>query len=358
MPPACDVDQERVVRGFETWLGGRLPGARVDTVGLPPTGASNGTFLCGVQLPDGARRDLVLRLQPIENQFLDPDVLFQSRVMAALARHSQVPVPNVVWEEPDATVLGTPFVVMDRVPGDVLSDSHHSEGWALELRAEQRAVMYDRCLDVFVALHTTPLVEPLEFLRRPGSGPAVDRHVQWLQRWHQWAARGRSLPVIDAGLRYAVENCPDDRSEAVLWGDARPGNMLFRPDMSVAAVLDWELAATGPAEIDLGWWLMFEDSQTVARGVARLEGVPSDDEIVARYEQRIGRPVRDLAYWRVVAALEFAIIVQRYCDMQIAAGRLEPDSALAADSPAMRLLAEGVGVGSASLGGAGHGGRP
>ena len=347
MPPARDIDQDRVVREFEKWLAARLPGARVETVGVPPTGASNGTFLCGVLTPDGARRDLVLRLQPIENQFLDPDVLFQSRVMAALARNSRVPVPTVVWEEPDAAVLGTPFVVMDRIDGDVLSDSHHSDGWALDLRPEQRAAMYDNSVDVFVTLHTTPLSEPLQFLRRPGTGTAVDRHVQWLQRWHAWAARGRSLPVIDAGLRYAVENSPDDPAEVVLWGDARPGNMLFRPDMSVAAVLDWELAATGPGEIDLGWWLMFEDSQTVARGVPPLTGVPSHDDIVTRYEQGVGRSVRDLDYWRVVAALEFAIIVQRYCDMQVAAGRMDPDSTLADESPAMRLLAEGIGAGSA-----------
>jgi aminoglycoside phosphotransferase (APT) family kinase protein len=343
VPPAREIDLEQVVHDFEGWLRLRVPGATIEQAELPPTGASNGTYLCAVRVPDG-HLEVVLRLQPVENQFLDPDVLFQSRVMRAIAAHTRVPVPHVLWEEPDPRALGTPFVVMQRVDGAVLSDSHHTDGWALQLRPEQRAAMYKAVVDAFVTLHTTPLVEQLHFLRRPGVGTATQRHMQWLQRWRDWAAAGRRLGLIDDGLAYVLAHCPDDDAEVVLWGDARPGNMLFGPDLSVAAVLDWELAATGPPEIDLGWWLMFEDSQTVARGASRPDGVPSAAAIVAQYEAGIGRPVRNLAYWQAVGALEFAIIVRRYCDMQIAAGRMPRDSTLADEAPAMRLLAHAIGA--------------
>lgn len=344
MPPAREIDVGYVMRDFEAWLADRLPGATLADMEVPQTGASNGTFLCEVLLPGDGHRSLVLRLQPVENQFMDPDVLFQSRVMRTFAAQSPIPVPRVIWEEPDFGVLGAPFIVMERVDGAVLSDSHHSEGWALELSPDQRAAMYAATTDVFVALHTMPLREEFYFLRRPGRGTAAQRHVRWLTRWRDWAASGRNLGIIDDGLTYAIENCPDDDSEGVLWGDARPGNMLFRPDMSVAAVLDWELAATGPAEIDLGWWLMFEDTQTIGRGVSRLEGVPSSAEIIRRYEAGIGRSVRNLDYWRVIGALEFAIIIRRYCDMQVAVGRMSPNDDLASDAPAMRLLAHGIGA--------------
>jgi aminoglycoside phosphotransferase (APT) family kinase protein len=343
MPPARPADREQVRAAFQGWLRDITRDATIQQFDVPGTGASNGTYLCTVDF--GAEvREVVLRVQPVENQFLDPDAIFQSRVMEALAAHSQVPVPKVLWRESDPSTLGAPFFVMERVDGRVLSDSHHELGWALDLSSVERARMYDSTVQAFATLHDTPLGAAFDFLKRPGQGTALQRHMEWLQRWHHWAARGRSLEIIDDGLRYVLDHCPEDESEHISWGDARPGNMIFADDLSVAAVIDWELAATGPAEIDLGWWLMFEESQTTARNIDRLEGVPSEAAIVAQYEALRGRPVRDLDFYKVMAALQFAIIVLRYVDMQIAAGRLDPSTTMGTRSPITRMLASAIGV--------------
>ncbi|HMG41448.1 MAG TPA: phosphotransferase family protein [Acidimicrobiales bacterium] len=343
MTVASEADRA-ALQAFGDWLGTRLPGAVLDEVERPATGASNGTYLCAARLPDGGRRDLVLRLQPVENQFLDPDVMFQHRVMEMLSAHSGLPIPVVLWAEPDPAVLGRPFFVMERVRGRVLPDSHHVEGWALDLQPDERARLYDGAVRALAELHEVPVGDHVAFLRRPGTGTALDRHMAWLVRWHRWAARGRALPVIDAGLRYVLDTCPDDPSEHVIWGDGRPGNMVFGEDLSVAAVLDWELAATGPAEIDVAWWLMFERSQTVARGVEPLPGVPDAEEIVGCYEQLRGVRLADLDFYRVLAELQFAIIVHRYVDMQVAAGLLPPDTDRARCSSPALMLAESIGV--------------
>ena len=71
----------------------------------------------------------------------------------------------------------------------------------------------------------------------------------------------------------------------MVWGDARVGNMCFADDLSVVALFDWETAGTGPPDIDLGWWLMFERFLCEALGFTRLPGVPDDDEFVRRYQE-------------------------------------------------------------------------
>jgi aminoglycoside phosphotransferase (APT) family kinase protein len=343
--PAQIFDLEFIRERFEHWVRARVgPRATVGEISAPSTGASNGTFLCVVDVDDATPLDVVVRVQPHENQFLDPDVIFQAGVMEALASASPLPVAPVLWKEPDPTVMGAPFFVMGRVHGRVLPDSHHASGWALELTAGERSRMYDATVQVLAALHDTPLVATFEFVRRSGSGTALARHMQWLQRWHEWAARGRALPVIDEGLAWVLEHCPDDADESVIWGDARPGNMIFADDMSVAAVLDWELAATGPGEIDLGWWLMFEESQTAARGVAPLTGVPDGPAIVARYEALRGREARNLDFYRTMAALQFAIIVQRYVDVQAGAGLMAFDATIGGRSGPGVMLAEAIGL--------------
>ncbi len=59
------------------------------------------------------------------------------------------------------------------------------------------------------------------------------------------------------------DNLPTDvGADALSWGDGRIGNMMFR-DHRVVAVLDWEMAAVAPPEVDIGWMcylhLFFQD---------------------------------------------------------------------------------------------------
>src|SRR5271156_4616703 len=88
------------------------PGS-VSELDLGATGASNDTLFFTVTQPDRASERYVLRAQIGGHQlFLGVEVLFQSRVMRAIAAASDIPVPELVLEEPDASILGSPFYVM------------------------------------------------------------------------------------------------------------------------------------------------------------------------------------------------------------------------------------------------------
>src|SRR4051794_14727973 len=76
---------------------------------------------------DGERAShrLVMRLAPAADSFPvfeQYDLTRQYETMRLVRRHTDVPVPEVLWNEPDAGPLGAPFFVMRRVDGVVPPD--------------------------------------------------------------------------------------------------------------------------------------------------------------------------------------------------------------------------------------------
>ena len=113
------------------------------------------------------------------------------------------------------------------------------------------------------------------------------------------------------------------------WGDARIGNMLYR-DFEPAAVLDWEMAAVGPREVDVAWMIFLTGSSTTSPtrfGMPALAGFMDRDR--RRRDLRAAdRPhgARRSSGSRCFAALRFAIVSVRTSTRGIAYGQMEkPD---------------------------------
>ena len=318
---------------MESWLAARLGvgAVSVSDISLPKAGFSNetifGTARWGDEHDERQERGFVLRIQPSGHQlFVEPDAMRQARVMEQLAGH--VPVPAVWLTEPDPQVLGAPFFLMDRVGGRIPSDipSWHEAGWTTELTPAQRGRLYDSGLAALAALHGADWRGGLAFLEPPGEGTALDRYIAHLQRWYRWCepVRRFGADVIEAAFEHVVRHRPATDVAVISWGDARPGNIIFGDDLSVVALLDWEGATIGPPEIDVGWWLMFEEFLCEAQGLTRLDGVPNRDATIARYQELSGRPVEEIRYYEILAGLVLALINSRLADLMIAGGRLEP----------------------------------
>src|SRR5258705_9845067 len=75
--------------------------------------------------------------------------------MAALATKTTVPVPEMLWQERDTSVLGAEFFVMGHVPGRVPTDNppYSMEGWILEETEERQHTLATSALDVMCAIH-------------------------------------------------------------------------------------------------------------------------------------------------------------------------------------------------------------
>ena len=158
--------------------------------------------------------------------------------------------------------------------------------------------MCDNGLRALVDVHRVDDPETLRFLRGDAdpTRTALQRYLDKLNGWHEWCRADLVVgaDVLAQALRVLLESAPDTDAETAVWGDARVGNMCFGDDLSVVALFDWETAGTGPPDIDLGWWLMFERFLCEALGFTRLPGVPDDDEIVRRYLQFGGTLTGDI----------------------------------------------------------------
>ncbi|MHB8463924.1 MAG: phosphotransferase family protein [Acidimicrobiales bacterium] len=329
-----DLDATRLA--LESWLGARL--ATVDVtvcdLSVPKAGFSNETILGRASWVDdagkAAERSFVLRIEPSDHQlFVRPDAIRQARVMEGLA--GAVPVPKVWLTESDRSFLGAPFFLMDRVVGRIPSDvpSWHRRGWTTELDPARRARLCDNGLIALAELHRVDWHESLRFLEPHGSGTALDGYVTHVEEWYQWCGPVRlyGADVIDAAMKYVRDEMPDDDRARVVWGDARVGNIIYGDDLSVAAMLDWESASIGPPEIDVAWWVMFDEYLCEAQGLARLDGAPGRGATLARYEELSGRALANIEYYEVLAGLVFALINSRLADSFIRSGVLRPGEA-------------------------------
>jgi aminoglycoside phosphotransferase (APT) family kinase protein len=340
------------VRGtLEQWLPSRLaPDGHTDFAisefSAPDAGYSGKTvfFTASWLNADGERSEhaLVLRTQATDHQlFTEPDAVRQAEVMRILGRHPGVPTPTIVLTERNSSVLGAPFYLMRRVHGRTPSDvpSWHKRGWTTELSASERESLCDNALRALVAVHRVDDQADLEFLRGPDTeGTPLERYVAGVRRWFDRSSddlvAGRD--ILAAALTELEDHAPAADVETVVWGDARVGNMSFADDLSVAALFDWETASTGPPDIDLGWWLMFERYLCEALGFTRLPGVPDDDETVRKYVEFGGRLIGDISYFQLLAAVVLSLITNRLALLLVRDG-LDADTARSYPTTAVGL---------------------
>ncbi|OBI41289.1 phosphotransferase family protein [Mycobacterium sp. E796] len=267
-------------------LRGRLAAAGV--AGLAPLagGASSLTF-------SGERdgRAVVIKVAPPGvAPVAHRDVLRQARVMKALAG-SQVPVPEVLWEDASTP----PLFVMSRVDGDCVEPLFDGCPPAADLLER-----YRNACRVMAALHRLSPAD-IGLAGEPAIEPAAE-----VRRWSE------TLQTVDAalvpgwpGVRDALLACaPTALRPSVVHGDFRLGNLLADGDR-INAVIDWEIWAIGDPRIDVGWFLINGDPDTYRR--VRSPGIaPPTGELADLYQREFGFQVSDLDWFTALACFKSA----------------------------------------------------
>ncbi len=81
----------------------------------------------------------------------------------------------------------------------------------------------------------------------------------------------------------------------------------------VAAIVDWEMCTVGDPLLDLGWLLATWPSERdpgIGGALAALGGLPTRDELVARYTERSTRDLSAVAWYEVMASFKLGIVLE------------------------------------------------
>jgi aminoglycoside phosphotransferase (APT) family kinase protein len=333
------------------WLGNRIDmraprfvEARSPTAG----GWSSETHI--VTLGDGdATRRIVLRFAPGgPAMFPEYDLSRQVACMRALHSVADCPVPDILADDLKGTVLGRPFYVMNFVAGDIPSDDRPTlfeAGFLFDADPADQRRFHLAFLDTLVALHRfAPPAHLVRTLSRTGTGRTpLARELAWLRGVFDWGYGAAAQPVIENAFAWLDTNLPDDPNQALLWGDARPANVVVR-DFRPAALLDWELASLGPPELDVFWLL--EMNRMRSKGKL-LPGFLPDPEACAHYEAHTRHVLRDSQWHIRFAATKVAVLMLRHLLVRVAHGDLPADHPVLTSNTATRRVQALIQGGSA-----------
>jgi len=360
VPAKAVRDPESFRETLEVWMQRQKPeasGLRVHDVDMPrATGFSNETvFFHATWTEDGAERTehLVARIEPRDGGIFpiqtspacDVSAGLQHRVMSAVeATGASAPIPPIHGYEPDAEVIGSPFFAMGFVEGEIPADvPRYSMAGFLhdDATPEERERMVYSGIDAMTAVNRIDWRKAdLDWLDISGRGkPTMAMQLELYRDYCLRELAGREHLVMMRALDWLEANEPAGAPIALSWGDARLGNMIWS-DYRCAAVVDWEACALCPPEADIGWWVMFDRMSFDDMDAPRLDGFPTREQMVDRWESQMGRKVAGgIHYWEVYAVMRFDAIMIKLSDRFVRAGFQTAETSTAVNNGVTDALA-------------------
>ena len=314
------LDLDVLAAALTRILSGRLETTDVAVTGLQSpekAGTSSGTILFTATWTDAGQprsRDLVIRTQPNEVQlYRDADFHKQYAVIDALHRSGRVRVPEPLFFESDPSLVGVPFFVMEQLHGNVpvTFPGYNVSGFLFDATPAQRRIAWESAVEELCRIALVP-VDEMQFLDQPELGPtALEQQFEYWRSSVDWASGNQTPDLVWEVDAWLEANFPIDHANGFAWGDARIGNMMFGGDFHLAGVMDWEAANLSGPRQDLAWWVFFDEFNSEARGVTRLDGLGSREETFAFWEDRVGEPVGDIHWYEVFTGFQITLFTLR-----------------------------------------------
>jgi aminoglycoside phosphotransferase (APT) family kinase protein len=172
-------------------------------------------------------------------------------------------------------------------------------------RDEDRHAVWVAFLDTLGSIHRTS-TEGL------GLRTGLSAELDWWEGYVDWATDGEPPAALARALGWCRSHRPaDEPAPSLLWGDVRLGNVVFDDRLlRPRAVLDWDMASAGPAEMDVAWFLALEALQSELSGM-EVAGFGTREEALALAESGLGRPLQDLPWHEVFALVRASAVSTR-----------------------------------------------
>ncbi|MCW2954273.1 MAG: aminoglycoside phosphotransferase [Conexibacter sp.] len=260
-------------------------------------------------------RELVLRRPP--RGPLPPsahDVLREAQLLRAI-EPADVRAPRVLATCDDASVIGAPFYVMEKVEGDVLTGTIPAP---LDSPAQRRRAG-EELVDALAEVHAVDW----RACGLEGYGKPTGYLARQLRRFGGlWEHnKTRELATLERVGAWLGEHLPESGAATIVHGDYRLGNTMFAhgAPARLVSIFDWELATIGDPLADVGYLVATyaQPGDQAADGtvfsldsVTTADGFPTRSELIARYEERSGRSMRDVRWYTTLALWKSAIFLE------------------------------------------------
>ena len=301
--PGADEAVQQVVNGLEQLIRHAIPSARdisFERLSRAAGGLSRENWSLGASWTDadGRHAHCLMLMRDAAGTLLNTDRLREYEVLKALEA-SSVPAPAVHWLDSDGRFLGTPSLVMSRMPGScdymVLNGSRP---------LQERLQLARAFLELLVKIHAVDWrAHGLgERLGVPEYSPGKTELAHWVAEYRR--VQLEPHPELDYVLTWLSTTAPQAETVVLVHGDFKPGNALIE-DNQITAKLDWETAHLGDPLEDLGWI-----TNPVRKREHQIAGHWERDQIVEAYRALTGREVSeaDLIWWNVFSCWKLAII--------------------------------------------------
>ena len=296
-----DFDPGRLESFLKSAVTGLEGEMRLEQIG---GGQSNPTYFVSFD-----SRAMVLRKQPSSNILPSAHAVDREyRVMCALAA-TDVPVPKMLLFHAGRDVVGTPFYLMERLPGRVFPN------YALPgMQPAERRAIYLAMAETMARLHKVDWAA----IGLADYGRAGSYFSRQLARWSkQWQiSRTRDNADIDRLMVWLPAHMPDERETSISHGDFRLGNLMFHPtEPRVVGVLDWELSTLGHPLADVAFNCIAYHTFPAEYGGIRGEnlealGIPPEDEYLRHYYRHSGRADGVTSFHFAFALFRLAVIFE------------------------------------------------
>jgi aminoglycoside phosphotransferase (APT) family kinase protein len=332
-----EIDPVRLQAYLATLLSfaGSLP-IRVEQY---PSGYSNLTYL--VKTGSDA---FILRRPPIGVEIATAhDMGREYRILSRLHPvYDKAPRPIALCD--DASIIGSPFYLMERVEGIILRRDVPAE---MVPAPELTARIAEELARTLAELHAVDYeAAGLGDLGRP-EGYAARQIEGWTKRYRH--AETDEIPEADKVAHWLRDAIPNECGAALIHNDFKHDNVVLDPkDWSrIIAVLDWEMATLGDPLMDLGtslaYWIQPTDPPEVLE--TRLSpttwpGTPSRSDLVEAYARASGRDLDHLVFYYAYGLFKVAVIVQQLYARFVSGKTTDPRYALLVEGvKALNLLA-------------------
>ncbi|CAG8538068.1 3689_t:CDS:2 [Gigaspora rosea] len=296
------------VSKLEQYLVSRIPGFK--------TPLEIKQFIYGQSNP--TKKNYVLRKKP-PGKLLDKTahaIEREFKVLDALSRNTDVPVPKVYVLCEDNEILGTPFFVMEYLKGRIFEDVLFSS-----LPIEERRKCWYSAIDSLAKLHSVNYKSiGLENYGKPSG--FYSRQIRSLPKISEKQAATMDdegnkvgpLPRLNEMMQWFKNNeIADDTS--IIHGDFK----VFHPtEPRVIGILDWELSTIGHPLSDLSNLLMnffvkdIPDSPILGLRDVKNLSIPSANELIQVYCEKSGRqyPIPNFEFAIAFTFFRTAVILQ------------------------------------------------